>query len=87
MYGCKSWQFCKYYQIYGELKTAGKTATAELIHNHFYGVDKETKTLLEVLSVSVDDNAYYGDTLSTENIRILFFDIHVLNYALETLFL
>jgi len=40
------------------LETAGKATTAELIHNHFYGVDKETKTLLEVLSVSVDDNVH-----------------------------
>jgi hypothetical protein len=34
------------------LKTAGKTTTGELIHTHFYGVDKGTKTLLEVLTVS-----------------------------------
>lgn len=36
------------HQIYRELETSGKTITAEIIRNKYYGVDEENKTLLEV---------------------------------------
>ncbi|NLU29423.1 MAG: site-specific integrase [Bacteroidales bacterium] len=38
----------KIHQIYRELETSGKTITAEVIRNLYYGVDEESRTLLEV---------------------------------------
>lgn len=36
------------HQIYREVETAGETITAEIIRNHFYGIDESRKMLLEV---------------------------------------
>lgn len=55
------------HQIYRELETAGKTITAELIRNLFYGVDEDRKTLLEVFR---EHNAHINRLIGKDFVKI-----------------